>query len=78
MPVSSLMLSNSPSGVPGKTAWIAERRQIHRVVALRIIAGSGRGGMNPRVLSGPDLIAKIFSRLLPRMGSRGTGDSQSP
>jgi hypothetical protein len=27
--------------------------QIHRVVALRIIADPGRGGMNPQVLSGP-------------------------
>jgi hypothetical protein len=52
--------------------------QIHPVVALRIIAGAGGGGMNPQVLSGPDLIAKIISRLLTRMGSRGTGDSQSP
>jgi hypothetical protein len=26
-----------------------------RVVALRIIAGARRGGMNPQVLSGPDL-----------------------
>ena len=29
--------------------------QIHRVVVLRIIADPGRGGMNPQVLSGPDL-----------------------
>jgi hypothetical protein len=29
--------------------------QIQRVVALRIIAGGGRGGMNPQVLSSPDL-----------------------
>jgi hypothetical protein len=27
------------------------------VVALRIIAGEGRGGMNPHVLSGPQLSA---------------------
>ena len=29
--------------------------QIHRVVAHRFIAGAGRGGMNPQILSGPDL-----------------------
>jgi len=31
---------------------------IHPVVALRIIAGAGGGGMNLKVLSGPDLIKK--------------------
>ena len=29
--------------------------QIHRVVGTRFIAGAGRGGMNPQILSGPDL-----------------------
>ena len=29
--------------------------QIHRVVAHRFIAGAGRGGMNPQILSSPDL-----------------------
>jgi hypothetical protein len=29
--------------------------QIHRVVAYRFIAGAGRGGVNPQLLSSPDL-----------------------
>jgi hypothetical protein len=29
--------------------------QVHRLVALKIIADPGRGGMNPQVLSSPDL-----------------------
>jgi len=37
------------------TQWRVE--QIQRVVALRIIAGAGGGGMNPQVLSSPDLAA---------------------
>ena len=39
--------------------------QIYRVVALRIIAGAGRGGMNPQVFSGPDLTAIDSSRPAP-------------
>jgi hypothetical protein len=32
------------------------------VVALRIIAVAGHGSMNPQVLSGPDLSAKIWPK----------------
>jgi hypothetical protein len=35
------------------------------VVALRIIADPGRGGMNPQVLSGPMQIAHLKSKALP-------------
>jgi hypothetical protein len=43
--------------VAPRTLCATQRRtgQIHPVVTLRIIAGAGGGGMNPQVLSGPDL-----------------------
>jgi hypothetical protein len=38
-----------------------ELGKYHRVVAHRFIAGAGRGGMNPQILSRPDLIARIWA-----------------
>jgi hypothetical protein len=43
--------------------------QIHPVVALRIIADPGRGGMNPQVLSSPDLSNRQLERIAADLNS---------
>jgi hypothetical protein len=46
-------LKNKKAHKEAANAAATQRRveQIQRMVALRIIAGAGRGGMNPQVLS---------------------------
>jgi hypothetical protein len=38
--------------------------RLEQVVAFRIIVGAGRGGMNPQILSSPDLNAKSDPKVI--------------